>query len=92
MAEQQTFIDNKGVVNVYHAKPSLYSNESKTELVNFRLEKSDFDEISSFAFKRGMTKSDFYREAGKLYKALYPYREKIEKHWKGLVALLENLT
>ena len=65
--------------------------ESKTELINFKIEGTEKEVTANFCLEQDISVSEFYREAGKFYRKSYPYLSKIEKYWGALIAWLENL-
>lgn len=90
-AEQITlFKEVKGDVHVYN-QPSKTPPESKTELVNFKVEDSEKKEIANFCFEHDLSVSQFYRKAGRQYKKLYPYKDKVEKYWDAMISWLIRL-
>lgn len=65
--------------------------ESKTSLINFKVEGTEKENTANFCLEQDISVSEFYREAGKLYRKLYPHLSKIEKYWDALISWLERL-
>lgn len=88
---QQNFDFHKvGTVNIFSGSPARVP-ESKTTPVTLKLEESEKNDIANFCLKEDLSVSQFYREAGRFYRVVYPYKEKLERYWEAVTSLILRL-
>lgn len=91
MSQQKFDFHKVGTVNIFNGSPNGHPPESKTSPVTLKLEESEKNVIADFCLKEDLSVSQFYREAGRLYQIVYPYKAKIEKYWDAVASLLMRL-